>query len=120
MCHLTPPTFHIFVIDRAFTAKVSICGDTQNRGLMKTLALALALFAVPLAAQAATRHHHTSHAARGAQARVHAQAQIACTQYGCLPVPRGCYRESGRTHGDMPSGFDVITCPGSGTLYGNR
>ena len=32
----------------------------------------------------------------------------------------GCYRESGRTHGDMPSGFDVVTCPGAGTMYGNR
>ena len=86
---------------------------------MKTLALALALFIVPLAAQAATKHQPTRHhhAARGAYA---ARAQIACTQYGCLPVPRGCYRESGRTYGYMPSGFDVITCPGSGTLYGNR
>jgi hypothetical protein len=86
---------------------------------MKALALALALIAVPVAAHAATKHHrhHLSDAARSSYA---AQGQIACTQYGCLSVPRGCFREAGRTHGDMPSGFDVITCPGSGTLYGNR
>ena len=33
---------------------------------------------------------------------------------------RGCYREAGRTFGDMPSRFDVVTCPGHGTMYGNR
>jgi hypothetical protein len=85
---------------------------------MKALALAIAVLVVPVAAQAATKHHrnhHVSQTARGSYA-----AQIACTQYGCIPVQKGCYRESGRTHGDMPSGFDVVTCPGSGTMYGNR
>lgn len=86
---------------------------------MKALALALAVLVVPLAAQAETKiqRNHMSQAARNSYA---AQGQIACTQYGCLPVPRGCYRESGRTGSDMPSGFDVVTCPGAGTLYGNR
>lgn len=83
---------------------------------MKTLALAFACLAIPTMAQAAPKHHrHISDAARSGYA-----AQIACTQYGCMSVPRGCYREAGRTWGDMPSGFDVITCPGAGTLYGNR
>lgn len=49
------------------------------------------------------------------------QAQIACTQYGCMQVPAGCYRESGRTWDGLPSGFDVITCGGGAyTLYGRR
>lgn len=83
---------------------------------MKVLLLALAALMIPVAADAAPKHHrHLSQEARGSYA-----AQVACTQYGCMRVPRGCYREAGRTWGDMPSGFDVITCPGSGTLYGNR
>jgi hypothetical protein len=86
---------------------------------MKTTIALVAVFAVvalPTVADAASknRHHRAGH---GAYAR--SQAQIACTQYGCLPVPRGCRREAGRTYSDMPSGFDVITCP-TGTMYGNR
>jgi hypothetical protein len=84
---------------------------------MKALVVVLAAVLVPATAGAATKHHRKqmSQAARGSYA-----AQIACTQYGCIPVPRGCYREAGRTWSDMPSGFDVVTCPGAGTMYGNR
>ena len=88
---------------------------------MKTalaLATTLAVLALPAAADTATknrRHHH-----RGYDTYARAPGQIACTQYGCIPVPRGCFREAGRTWGDMPSGFDVVTCPGAGTMYGNR
>jgi len=86
---------------------------------MKTpiaLAAALAVIALPTVADAASnkRDHRAGY---GAYAR--SPAQIACTQYGCIPVPRGCRREAGRTGSDMPSGFDVITCP-TGTMYGNR
>jgi hypothetical protein len=86
---------------------------------MKALPLALAVLVVPVAAQAATKHqrqHHMSQAARGSYA---AQPQIACTQVGCLPVPRGCYPTGGRTFSGMPSGFDVMACPG-GDMYGHR
>jgi hypothetical protein len=83
---------------------------------MKALALALAVLMVPVAAQATTKHHrHVSHMARGA----YAQQQIACTQVGCLPVPRGCFPAGGRTYSGMPSGFDVMVCPG-GDMYGHR
>ena len=63
---------------------------------MKTVALAIAVLVVPVAAEAAPKHHrpHVSQAARGSYA---AQPQIACTQVGCLPVPRGCYPRGGRT-----------------------
>ncbi len=78
-------------------------------------AAALAILALPTVADAASKRDQR--AGYGANAR--SPAQIACTQYGCLPVPRGCRREAGRTYSDMPSGFDVITCP-TGTMYGNR
>ena len=87
---------------------------------MKALALAPAVLVVPVAAQAATKHHRNHHMSQTARGSYAHQQQIACTQYGCIPVQKGCYRESGRTHGDMPSGFDVVTCPGAGTMYGNR
>ena len=85
---------------------------------MKTVALALAVLVVPVAAQATAkhpRHHPMSQAARGSYA---GQPQIACTQVGCLPVPRGCYPRGGRTFSGAPSGFDVMVCPG-GTMYGH-
>jgi hypothetical protein len=47
------------------------------------------------------------------------QPQIACTQFGCMNVPRGCASRPGRTWDDMPSGFDVIVCRGGVSLYGN-
>jgi hypothetical protein len=76
---------------------------------MKALALAFTLALVALPAHAANKHKRAY------------QAQIACTQFGCMQVPRGCYRESGRTADGDPSGFDVITCGGGAyTMYGNR
>jgi hypothetical protein len=85
---------------------------------MKTIvaAAALAVFALPAAANAATRHRHHHHAGYGAYARV--QPQIACTQFGCMPVQRGCYPRGGRTFSGTPTGFDVVVC-GNSTLYGN-
>jgi hypothetical protein len=86
---------------------------------MKALALILIALLIPAGAQAAKkqqRKHHTSHMARGSYA---AQPQIACTDVGCLPVPRGCHPAGGRTFDGSPSGFDVMVCPG-GTMYGNR
>jgi hypothetical protein len=85
---------------------------------MKTtiaLAAALAVFALPSVASAANKHRHHY---RPAGSHVRAQAQIACTQYGCIPVPRGCYSRGGRTYSGMPSGFDVVVC-GNSSLYGN-
>jgi len=78
---------------------------------MKALALALAVLVVPVAAHAATKHHRT-HQTRASQ------PQIACTDVGCLPVPRGCFPTGGKTFDGSPSGFDVMVCPG-GTRYGH-
>jgi hypothetical protein len=68
---------------------------------------------MPLSAQAAA--HHRAHTA-GMPAY---QPQIACTDVGCMPVPRGCYPTGGKTFGGSPTGFDVVVCP-NGTLYGNK
>jgi len=86
---------------------------------MKLFPLVLcALIAVPAAAEAASKHkravHHRSQASHSLQ-----QPQIACTDVGCLPVPRGCYPTGGKTFDGSPSGFDVMACPGRGTMYGH-
>jgi hypothetical protein len=76
---------------------------------MKTLLTLVALIAIPLSAQAAPHHK-----ARAAQP----QPQIACTDVGCLPVPRGCTPTGGKTLDGTPTGFDVMVCP-DGTRYGH-
>jgi hypothetical protein len=85
--------------------------DTHQEVTMKTLLLILAAVAIPMSAQAATKHH------RSHQKRAY-QPQIACTDVGCLPVPRGCYPTGGKTFDGSPSGFDVMVCP-NGTRYGH-
>ena len=64
---------------------------------MKTIiafAAALAVLALPTAADAASKNRHQRQG-HGAYAR--SQGQIACTQYGCIPVPaRAAVREGGR------------------------
>ena len=78
---------------------------------MKTILLALAALAIAVPAEAA---------AKKKAKRVYAPPQqIACTEVGCLPVPRGCHPAGGKTWDGLPSGFDVMVCPG-GTMYGRR
>lgn len=36
--------------------------------------------------------------------------QIACTIYGCQPIPRHCHPEQGYDWDGIPTGFDVIVC----------
>lgn len=74
---------------------------------------ALALIAFPAEAASKKQRHHRGHNSYG--------AQIACTQFGCVPVRRGCYPAPGKTWDGDPSGFDVMVCGGgSYTMYGNR
>jgi hypothetical protein len=55
------------------------------------------------------RHHGSrSHHRRPAPA----QRQIACTVFGCVPVPPHCTPIEGRTPSGIPTGFDVIVCRG--------
>ena len=74
---------------------------------IKKLLVAIAVVAIPVSAQAATKHR--AYAPR---------PQIACTYAGCLPVPRGCYPTGGKTWSGLPSGYDVMVCPG-GVRYGH-
>jgi hypothetical protein len=85
---------------------------TQNEVSMKTLLLVVAALAIPMSAQAATKHHRVTHQTLASQ------PQIACTDVGCLPVPRGCHPTGGKTFDGLPTGFDVMVCP-DGTRYGH-
>lgn len=76
---------------------------------MKVMVTALA---IPMSAQGATHHH------RAVDQAAASQPQIACTDVGCLPVPRGCFPTGGKTMDGTPTGFDVMVCPG-GTRYGS-
>jgi len=80
---------------------------------MKHLLILIVALALPASAQAAPKHKR--HQPRGHVAH----HQIACTQFGCIPVRRGCYLTHGRTFSGLPSDFDVVVCP-EGTLYGIR
>jgi hypothetical protein len=37
--------------------------------------------------------------------------QIACTVFGCHPIPRGCYIRTEYDIWGNPTGFDRVTCP---------
>ena len=78
---------------------------------MKKLLIAAAV-AFPMSAHAASTVHH-ARTQMGSS-----QPQIACTEVGCLPVPRDCYPTGGKTLGGLPTGFDVMVCPG-GPRYGH-
>ena len=39
-----------------------------------------------------------------------APGQIACTIYGCNPVPPGCHPETGYNWDGIPTGFDIVVC----------
>lgn len=36
--------------------------------------------------------------------------QIACTIYGCYPIPPGCHPETGYNWDGIPTGFDIVVC----------
>ena len=39
-----------------------------------------------------------------------APRQIACTEFGCHPIPPNCRPQTGYRWDGMPSGFDIIVC----------
>ena len=43
--------------------------------------------------------------------RAYGGTQIACTRFGCNPIPPGCRIITGRTWDGTPSGFDDVICP---------
>jgi len=36
--------------------------------------------------------------------------QIACTVFGCQPIPPNCHPETGYNWDGTPSGFDIVVC----------
>ncbi len=51
--------------------------------------------------------------ARVHRARPRPATQIACTRYGCRPIPAGCRIEAEYNPFTWdPSGFDAVVCPG--------
>ena len=81
----------------------SLYARRAQRGPNENALMIMAVMAIPMA-QAATHHQGAP------QARAF-QPQIACTEAGCLPVPRGCLPTGGKTLGGSPTGFDVVVCP---------
>lgn len=41
-----------------------------------------------------------------------ASGPIACTRGSCQSIPAGCHPEPGYLPDGMPSGYDVVVCPG--------
>ena len=80
--------------------------------MTKKVLLLVAALAALVAAHAASGAGHRQ------QAASQAPPQIACTKYGCIPVQPGCHPAPGKTWDGLPSGYDVMVCPG-GTLYGH-
>ena len=91
---------------------------TTNRVLILALACFLAggtATAAPrLDGLSATQSQYLSAAKKKKKSRRAAQPpqQIACTFFGCRPVPAGCYQREGFDFWGNPTGFDVIICPG--------
>lgn len=81
-----------------------------------TLAIALAFAATLIAPPAPAAAQSTQPQAtpakkkpakRPARSR---QRQIACTEFGCHPIPPNCHPQTGYRWDGMPSGFDVVVC----------
>ena len=59
--------------------------------------------ALSAAAKKQPPKHRAAKRARPAQ-------QVACTVFGCHPVPAGCHPETGYDWNGLPTGFDVVVC----------
>jgi hypothetical protein len=85
--------------------------------IAQTIAVAIALaFAAtfiappaPVAAQASQQAAPAKKKPVKRPARA-APRQIACTEFGCHPIPRNCRPQTGYRWDGMPSGFDVVVC----------
>jgi len=75
--------------------------------------LAAGIYHVPAQASdqafslSAKKAHAKRHVVRRARP---AQHQVACTVFGCQPIPRGCTPTQGYDWRGIPTGFDVIAC----------
>ena len=74
-----------------------------------------AAVAMPLdSASAQTSHQRSVHKKKKPVKHYRAQRgsgrQIACTEFGCRPIPRNCRPQTGYRWDGLPSGFDVVVC----------
>ena len=86
-----------------------VARTAMGKSLVIVIIAGATLALLPAIAEAKSQKHR--------RARTQPQTQIACTELGCHPVPPGCTPRPGRTWSGMPSGFDVVVCPG-GRTYG--
>jgi hypothetical protein len=82
--------------------------------LLLIVALAAGLATVPAQAQsetvaqsAAAKKQPAKHRTAKRQRPMH---QVACTVFGCHPIPAGCHPETGYDWDGLPTGFDVVVC----------
>ena len=82
------------------------------------IAVTVAAFAgsaltAPASAQARQDAPHVSVKKPQAKKRIVRRStdhQIACTPFGCHPIPRNCYPTQGYDWDGIPTGFDVVVC----------
>ncbi|MBS0534156.1 MAG: hypothetical protein JSR72_08870 [Proteobacteria bacterium] len=78
------------------------------------LGATIALVAPADFAQAQTSHQRSAHAKKKAvkhyRVRRQSGGQIACTAFGCHPIPRNCRPTTGYRWDGLPSGFDAVVC----------
>ncbi|MGH6789819.1 MAG: hypothetical protein ACRECC_09065 [Pseudolabrys sp.] len=87
--------------------------------LLAVFALLLLAFCVPSAPATAqttgeavatppSTKHPTHHKMR--RPRVSPQGQIACTEFGCHPIPPNCHTTTVYTYNGLPTGYDGVAC----------
>lgn len=76
---------------------------------MKQLMLACALAVAVAGADAALAQSGST--VLSARKSRQASGQIACTAFGCHPIPRGCYIRAEYDFWGNPTGFDAVICP---------
>jgi len=76
---------------------------------MKRFMLACGLTVAVAGANAAVAQ--TASTVLSAKKSRQAPGQIACTVFGCHPIPRGCYIRTEYDFWGNPTGFDRVICP---------
>ncbi|RDV05519.1 hypothetical protein [Undibacter mobilis] len=85
--------------------------------IIRTMTLPLALaFAVTIAAPVSPAAAQSSQQVSKPTKKIvkrparSAPRQIACTAFGCHPIPPNCRPQTGYRWDGIPSGFDVVVC----------
>jgi len=90
----------------------SLMRTAQTIAVLIALAFA-ATFSAPVAPAAAQSSQQKAAPAKKKPVKRPARSaprQIACTEFGCHPIPPNCRPQTGYRWDGMPSGFDVVVC----------